>query len=282
MDWKTNSARMDPDLPASASHRQGQMIVRFDKMIENIRGQRITAVAVATALAAMAIAGCSSRNDAPFDSSQFAEPVYSVQQGDYRLVPGDEVKVDFMFHNDLNNESVVQREGEIEIPGLGEFYSAGQTSDQLEEAIFRRASLTYRNPSVSLVVTRRMGYRAYVGGEVKRPGYVDVQPGMTSMRAIFERGGFLDTAKVNNVLHVRWDDAGQFKARVINLESALETGDLRNDLAVGPNDVVFVPKTRIANANLWVSQYILKLIPIRPPTTRFPEFGGPWGDNRPE
>jgi hypothetical protein len=56
---------------------------------------------------------------------------------------------------------------------------------------------------------------------------------------------------------------------VLNLRKVLETGDPRGDVLLTANDVVFVPKTPIANANLWVRQYILDLIPIRPPTTRF-------------
>jgi protein involved in polysaccharide export with SLBB domain len=240
---------------------------------------RLASLASAIALAAIAMSGCSSGGDLPFQPDPVAQPVYTPQQGEYHLVPGD---VDFMYHRDLNTNASVLVDGAVNVNGLGEFYASGQTAAQLEETIFRRASLTYRDPIVSVVLVNRQGYRAYVGGEVKRPGYVDIYPGMTSMRAIFERGGFLDTAKTNNVLHVRWDDNGQYKARLVNLEAALETGDLRNDIAMGPNDVVFVPKTRIANANLWVSQYILKLIPIKPPTTKFPEFGGPWGDNRPD
>lgn len=262
-----------------AGHLQDQMIVRLYKMKE-IRGHNAAALGIT--LAAMVIAGCSSRAEMDLAPNGPAEPVYSVQQGEYRMVPGDELSVGFMFHDELNTAARVRREGEITISGLGDFYAAGMSSSELEESIYRRASLTYRNPEVSVVLTRRQEYRAYVGGEVRRPGFVEVRPGLTSMRAIFDRGGFLDTAKVDNVLHVRWDDTGQYTARVVNLEQSLETGDVRNDVAIGPNDVVFVPKTRIANANLWVSQYILKLIPIRPPTTRLPEFGGPWGDNNAE
>jgi hypothetical protein len=92
------------------------------------------------------------------------------------------------------------------------------------------------------------------------------------LRAIFESGGFMDTAKVDHVLHVRWDDQGAFSARVINLKRALETGDMREDIALGPNDVVFVPKTAVANADLWVKQYLIDLIPLREPTTRIDDF----------
>jgi protein involved in polysaccharide export with SLBB domain len=256
------------------------MTVRFYKM-KKIRPRPAAAMACAVALAcAIATTGCSSSANKALALAPSGPtvPVYSVDQSDYRMVPGDELGVGFMFHRDLDSAVTIQREGEITIKGLGQFYAAGMTTSELEQTIFRRASLTYRNPDVSVVISSRQTYRAYVGGEVRRPGYVDVRPGLTSMRAIFDRGGFLDTAKINNVLHVRWNDAGRYQARIVDLQASLETGDVRNDVVLGPNDVVFVPKTRVANADLWVSQYILKLIPIRPPTTRLPEFGAPWDD----
>ena len=39
------------------------------------------------------------------------------------------------------------------------------------------------------------------------------------------------------------------------------------------DDLVFVPKTAVANADLWVNQYIRELIPIREPSTRFETIG---------
>lgn len=241
-----------------------------------------SAALLAGLLVVLAFGGCSSKaSNAPLalQADYAPEPVYSVQEGEYRIAPGDELDVRFHYHRGLDSSDIrVRREGEITISGLGEFYAVGLTASELEEDIYRRASLTYRNPEVSVEVTGREEYRAYIGGEVRRPGYVGVRPGLTSMRAIFERGGFLDTAKLDNVLHVRWDDDGRYTARVVDVKNMLETGDSRRDVQLGANDVVFVPKTRIANANLWVSQYVLKLIPVRPPTTRFPEFDGPWGE----
>jgi protein involved in polysaccharide export with SLBB domain len=222
----------------------------------------------------LAAAGCSSRAPAAPVMDR-ALPigglaaVNSVQTGEYRVGLGDTLRVRFLFHNELDSEPEVRQDGHITITGLGDFQAYGVTTRELEQDIYRRASLTYRNPQVGVVVTKQSVHRAYVGGEVGRPGYVDLRPGMTALRAIFMTGGFQDTAKVDNVLHVRWADDGTYNAEVLNLRQVLETGDPRGDALLTANDVVFVPKTPIANADLWVRQYILDLIPIRPPTTRF-------------
>ncbi|MFQ5352268.1 MAG: polysaccharide biosynthesis/export family protein [Candidatus Binatia bacterium] len=200
------------------------------------------------------------------------EPVSAAVPGEYHLGTGDELRIKFLYHEDLNSEVTVRQDGDIALSGLGGFYAYGLTTAELEADINRRASLTYRGPEVSVLVVRQKAHRAYVGGEVKRPGFVDLRPGMTSLRAVFDRGGFSDTAKIDNVLHIRWEDSGAYAARVVDLKTVLESGDVRNDVILSANDIVFVPKTRIANADLWVQQYIRDLIPIREPTPRFQEI----------
>lgn len=232
------------------------------------------ATVLAALVSLLALTGCGSRAPAA-PPTERAMPigglaaVNTVRSGEYRIGLGDTLRVRFLFHDQLDSDPEVRQDGHITITALGDFQAYGVTTHELEQDIYRRASLTYRNPQVGVVVTKQSVHRAYVGGEVGRPGYVDLRPGMTALRAIFMTGGFQDTAKVDNVLHVRWADDGTYNAEVLDLRQVLETGDPRGDVLLTANDLVFVPKTPIANANLWVRQYILDLIPVRPPTTRF-------------
>jgi polysaccharide biosynthesis/export protein len=54
------------------------------------------------------------------------------------------------------------------------------------------------------------------------------------------------------------------RARVhrINLGAALQGGDTSQDVYLRSNDIVYVPKSAIANVNTWIDQYIRKNIPI--------------------
>jgi protein involved in polysaccharide export with SLBB domain len=228
----------------------------------------------------MMAVGCSSRRaPAPGEGPALPvgafDPTTRAEPAEYRIGLGDTLKIRFLFHDELDSDPEVRQDGHITITALGDFQAHGVTPHDLEQDIYRRASLTYRNPQVGVVVTKQSVHRAYVGGEVGKPGYVDLRPGMTALRAVFMTGGFRDTAKVDNVLHVRWADDGSYNAEVLNLREVLETGDPRGDVLLAANDLVFVPKTPIANANLWVRQYILDLIPIRPPSTRFDPWSVP-------
>ncbi len=238
----------------------------------------LRAASAAWLVIALLAGGCASRRVEPptggpaLPLGGFA-PVNSVQPGEFRVGVGDTLRVRFLFHDELDSEPEVRRDGHITITGLGDFQAYGLSTRELEQDIYRRASLTYRNPQVGVVVTKQSIHRAYIGGEVSKPGYVDLRPGMTALRAIFMSGGFRDTAKIDNVLHVRWADDGSYSAEVVDLKEVLETGDVRGDVMLTANDLVFVPKTPIANANLWVKQYIIDLIPVRQPTTRLDDFG---------
>jgi len=234
-----------------------------------------------TALAAaLALTGCSTFKPNPANvppslqmGAALPPPVQTAGvTGSPQMRPGDDLKIRFLYHKELDTAGKIREDGQITVPGLGDFLASGLSTEQLEANVYRRASLTYRDPQVSIIVDRAADFRAYVGGEVRRPGFVSIREGMTSLRAIFESGGFLDTAKVDHVLHVRWGEQGAYSARVVDLKHVLETGDMREDVLLGPNDLVYVPKTAVANADLWVRQYLIDLIPLREPTTRLDDF----------
>lgn len=230
-------------------------------------------------LAACLLAGCAGKSSKvprleylPTPSPMGAlaeEPANAV----YRIDYGDRLGVEFTYHDELDSQATVRPDGQISVPGLGDFYAVGLTPDELEGDIMRRASITHRNPVVSVIVREFTVHRAYVAGEVRRPGYVPISAGLTTLRAIVESGGFQNSAQLDSVLHIAWNPDGGYSAQRLNMESVLETGETFQDLPLGPNDVVFVPSTWISDANLFVKQYIRDLIPIREPTTRLPPIG---------
>lgn len=124
-----------------------------------------------------------------------------------------------------------------------------------------------RDPEVQVQVTRFAGLRVYVGGEVGKPGFVQLTTGMTALQAIVEAGGFRDTAKLDNVVLVRRTpgaDSQRPQSMLIDLEEVVERHNMAADPRLQPYDIVYVPKTAIAKMNDFVDKYIIRLIPIRP------------------
>jgi hypothetical protein len=50
-------------------------------------------------------------------------------------------------------------------------------------------------------------------------------------------------------------------SRKLNLQEILATGT-EEPLELGPNDVLFVPRSGIAEVDLWVRQHIVEVIPF--------------------
>jgi protein involved in polysaccharide export with SLBB domain len=85
---------------------------------------------------------------------------------------------------------------------------------------------------------------------------------MTVLQAISQAGGpRLDTAMMDEVIVIR-NNGGEKVTMSLNLKAALDGSDPTQDMQLKPYDIVFVPRTAIANVDVWVDQYIRKLIPI--------------------
>ncbi|MGH7915459.1 MAG: polysaccharide biosynthesis/export family protein, partial [Candidatus Binataceae bacterium] len=104
----------------------------------------------------------------------------------------------------------------------------------------------------------------YVQGQVTHPGAFRLEPGMTALQALADAGGVTDQAADNNVVLIRRDACGRPTGERLDLASAVDNPGNGEDAALMPYDVLVVPRSRIANMDLFVQQYIRGLLPIQP------------------
>jgi protein involved in polysaccharide export with SLBB domain len=177
----------------------------------------------------------------------------------YRIEAGDTLNIIYTFHGELNQEAIVQPDGKITAQQVGEIGVAGMTTGELEKLLIQKTSDRLRNPEVVVTVTKFAEKNVYVGGEVLKPGPVPYRRGMTPMQAVISVGGFRDTAAMDSIILMRTGgDEKNFMARKLDLNKAAN----ERELYLAPHDVVYVPRTAIADANIWVRQHITDLIPI--------------------
>jgi protein involved in polysaccharide export with SLBB domain len=91
---------------------------------------------------------------------------------------------------------------------------------------------------------------------------IDAVGNITALRAILAAGGFKNTGEVSSVVVLREQPGSAPLFMVVNLEASLGNDPDAADVALEPYDVVFVPKTRIAQVDQFIDQYIRQLIPI--------------------
>jgi protein involved in polysaccharide export with SLBB domain len=210
---------------------------------------------VAALLLTVLVAGCTARTELPRNSDH-------PHAGPYRIKVGDYLGVRFYKTPELNVEVPVRSDGKISLEILGDVDAAGLEPTELSRLLSERYASELTNPRVTVIVLA-FGGQIFVGGEVKNPSAVPFATGMTVLQAIDGAGGFLDTAKPDSVVLIRHAD-GAYQAHELNLKKALSGKDLSVNVALQPSDIVHVPRSRIANMNLLVDQYIRRNLPINP------------------
>lgn len=88
----------------------------------------------------------------------------------------------------------------------------------------------------------------------------------TVLHAIAQAHGFRETARVNEVILIRRGADNKPIVTTLNLEKARDGSDTSQDVLLMPYDIVFVPRSPIANVDLWVDQYIRRLLPFSLPS----------------
>lgn len=180
----------------------------------------------------------------------------------YVIVPDDTLQIRYLFQPEMNQEAVVQPDGKITATLIGQIVVANMTTTELERVLVERTSDQLRNPEVVVSITRFAERNVYVGGEVGKPGLIRYRKGLTPLQAIIASGGFLESARADSVLLVRTvDSSNESISRKLNLAESVAEG-IKEPLFLAPQDVVYVPKSSIAEANLWVRQNITDLFPF--------------------
>jgi len=177
----------------------------------------------------------------------------------YRIQSLDVIMIEFPLTEKHSQQVTVRPDGSIILDVAGEVKAAGLTPHELAESIKKRSSRRLRNPEVEVTIVES-SQKVFVGGEVESEGIVYYREGLTVLQAIFERGGFRNTAETNNILLIR---AGKEKEEIRMNIKKLKMENIAAFI-VSPNDVIYVPKTGVAKAGVAMQQFIRDMLPIEP------------------
>lgn len=219
--------------------------------------------ALVAVMAAGVLVGCSAQpSEAPLPP--VSEPLAAslTDTGQYRLEPGDQLRVKFIYQPEMDVRVEIDPDGNIAIPGVGEVQARGKTAEELAADVETLASANLRDPEVTIIVAQLGPRKVYVGGEVRLPGPVLFKVGMTPMQAILDRGGFTEVARIDSVLHVT-SKGNSVDASRLDFSGEVKQGSPELQI-LAVNDVIFVPRTFIGDANAFVRLYIRGLMPTMP------------------
>jgi len=185
----------------------------------------------------------------------------SAKPPEYRLGFLDEVEVRVEFHDRFNEIIKIRPDGRATFVNLENLYVVGMTPTELDSVI----TMTYANlitdPQVTVFVRTFAGNVIYVMGEVDNPGVFEMRPGMTILQAIAAGGGAVRAGKLGSVLLLRRGESNKQRVYKFDLSREAIEGGQSQDKFLYAQDIVFVPKTTIANVNDFLSQFWESLLP---------------------
>jgi protein involved in polysaccharide export with SLBB domain len=225
---------------------------------------RVAALALALGVAACSTGGPEVFTPDPKPSARFANIGYanwSNAEPPYRLYPGDEVDLNVASAPELNKTLVVQPDGRLNLALAGPVMVADRTIDDSERLITNAYSSQLLRPEVTLTV-RAAPLKVFVGGEVDKPGVYDMPGDINALQAIIMAGSFKPSAKRSEVVIIRRGPDGRAMLRTVDLRSGV--GNPAVDLVpLRRFDVVYVPRSKVSEAGLFVQQYFRDLTPVQ-------------------
>jgi polysaccharide biosynthesis/export protein len=219
---------------------------------------RRAAGAAALLLCLLSSAGC----EAPGSNRDvFVGPEYEESVKRYRieyvLAPGDVLEVVVIDNPSVSRTSTIRPDGFITLPLLDDVKAAGLTNRELDDVLTERFSARLQKPEVSVITTQPRPAMVYVFGEVNAPVPIQHRLAPTAAQAIAYAGGFKETAARDSVIVIRLVDARLRAIRICPFASGQAAPLMALQIAqLQPDDLVFVPKSDIAQVNSWISQYI--------------------------
>ena len=164
---------------------------------------------------------------------------------DYQIGPGDTLRVYVFQNDDLSATIPVRPDGKISTPLVEDMVAVGKTPSQLARDIEKSLATYVKTPKVNIVVITAVSAFSQVKviGQVKTPKALPYRDGMTVLDAVLEVGGLGQFAAGNRARLVR-NENGKSTEIKVKLEALVEHGDMTQNLALKPGDVLVVPETR--------------------------------------
>lgn len=177
---------------------------------------------------------------APSPAESVAPPT-----NEYIVGPGDTLQV-FVWRNpELTTTVPVRPDGKISTPLVEDMVAVGKTPSQLARDIETVLAEYIRQPQVNIIVSNAVSTFSQVKivGQVTNPQAIPYREGMTVMDAILAVGG-LGTYAAGNRAKLLRSEGGTAKEFTIRLMDLLDKGELSQNLALRPGDVIVVPQAR--------------------------------------
>jgi polysaccharide biosynthesis/export protein len=140
----------------------------------------------------------------------------------------------------------VRSDGYATFPLVGDFFVAFKTLKQVNALLQEKYEAYLPGMQADIFLHEQAGSVVYMLGELNEPGTYKVDKPVSLLQAMTMAGSFTNDAKLENIIVFRRHEQ-KLIARSINLENLLSLKDSEAFFFLKPEDIVFVPRTRISS-----------------------------------
>jgi polysaccharide export outer membrane protein len=164
----------------------------------------------------------------------------------YRLQCSDVLDIQYRYTPEFNQQATVRPDGRITVSGMGDVMAAGQTLQQITQAITTLSEQRLKEPQLTVLLREFQKPYVFVGGEVANPGRFELRGDLTAIEAVNLAGGFKNSAKNSEVLLVRKGDGEHAQTSVLDLKAIIAHKTMSEDTTLKPGDMLYVPSNTLS------------------------------------
>ncbi|MFG1287036.1 polysaccharide biosynthesis/export family protein [Xanthobacter versatilis] len=189
---------------------------------------------------------------------------WSDQVPSYRLGPGDKIKIKYFITREMDEDLTVSPDGSIAPRAIGQIRVEGSTLSGVQDYVRRESRKELTDQKVVVSLEEASSARVYVGGMVAHPGAFKLADmGTSVLQGILLAGGFTEESRTGQVALIRRGPNNEPMLRLVNVRDVIQTGFDANDVPLVSGDIIYVPRSSIAEVNLWIDQFINKVVPFQ-------------------
>lgn len=171
-----------------------------------------------------------------------AKPPATAAQVDpsYTIGAEDVINIAVWKEPDFSSTVPVRPDGRVSVALIGDVQAAGRTPTQLADDLTVLLKKYIAEPRVTVMVTTMNSRRAFLLGEVNRPGPILMTPEMTVLQAIAAAGGPTVYANSKKMYVLRTENGQQSKLP-FNYKEAIKGNSPEQNIVLKPGDTIVVP-----------------------------------------
>ena len=162
-------------------------------------------------------------------------------ESSFTIGPEDVLGVLVWREADVSGDVTVRADGMITLPLIRDVQAAGLTPNALAEQIQTALREYITDASVTVVVRQMNSRKAFITGEVAKPGPYQLVAPTTVMQLIAIAGGLTEFAEANAITILRIED-GRSVSHKFEYKDVAKGRKAEQNLLLRPGDTVVVPE----------------------------------------